>query len=492
MLLALTLNFLEAEVEPPGTDVMMLDKPPSSWPRWLKRIGWGLLMLVIAVAVRQSWHSFRSADKADQLQMMLAELDRTEPSWRLAEIEAAREEIPEEENSARIIVTAAGLLPKEWPSSDFDERTRLLSPAEKLKDEDFELLTKGLATVRPALEMARKLADLPRGRHRIVYDRNPLATLLPDQLESRRMVKLLVYEAMRQNQQGETKEALISCRAALNAARSLGDEPIAISQLIRIAGVLLACHAIERTLAQGEPPPEDLAELQKLLENEDDVPSFLLAMRGERASLHATLEAVEQGYVSWDQLSGSQPNWAEEAFLKIWPMDPREDHALALSLMARRIEEVQRPSQEQAALEKQFEQDIRNLPNNATFTRTLMPAMVKLGEAFRRKHASLRCTIAALAAERYQQKHKRWPDSLDKLCPQFLPAVPLDPFDGAPLRYRRFDEGMIIYCVGNDGVDNGGHLDPERVNQPGVDMGIRLWDVPKRRQPPSNRKQPKP
>jgi hypothetical protein len=50
---------------------------------------------------------------------------------------------------------------------------------------------------------------------------------------------------------------------------------------------------------------------------------------------------------------------------------------------------------------------------------------------------------------------------------------------------------MIINAVCNDGVDNGGHLDPERLNQPGVDLGIRLWDLPKRRQPPSNREQPK-
>jgi hypothetical protein len=198
----------------------------------------------------------------------VAELDRTEPGWRLAEIEAAREELPEGENSARVVVAAAGRLPKEWPSQDFDDRFRLRSPAEKLNDEDFDRLTKELAAVRPALETARKLADVPRGRHRIVYERNPIATLLPDQQQSRRMVKLLVYEAMRQNQQGETKEALISCRAAVNAARSLGDEPIAISQLIRNAGVLFACPAIERTLAQGEPPA-------LMRESHDDLPDPL-------------------------------------------------------------------------------------------------------------------------------------------------------------------------------------------------------------------------
>jgi hypothetical protein len=32
-----------------------------------------------------------------------AEMDRAEPGWRLEDIEAAREQVPEEENSARVL-----------------------------------------------------------------------------------------------------------------------------------------------------------------------------------------------------------------------------------------------------------------------------------------------------------------------------------------------------------------------------------------------------
>ena len=42
----------------------------------------------------------------------------------------------------------------------------------------------------------------------------------------------------------------------------------------------------------------------------------------------------------------------------------------------------------------------------------------------------------------------------------------------------------MIYSVGNDAVDNGGNLDREHPIQPGVDVGYRLWNVSKRRQPP--------
>jgi hypothetical protein len=450
----------------------------------LKYVGWGALILAIVVAIGIFGNRVQNAN---QLQKMLAEMDSTEPGWRMEEIEAARETVPEEENSARIVVAAAERLPKQWPSKDFhEEDSHFGPPNEKMSEADFLLLSRELASVKSALETAIKLADMPRGRHRIVWESNPIATLLPDQQESRRIMKLLCYEAVRLSQKGETKEALTACRAALNAARSLGDEPIYISQLIRIAGATRACKAIERTVAQGEPPVEDMRVLQKLLENEDALSLLLAATRGERASLHRVFEGVERGEISLRELegtTGTSSNWLEGSVIDLWRMDTDEDHALALSLMTRRIKEIQRPMPEQAALEKQFEQDVRNMPRTAYITYLLLPALSKISEAFRRKHAILRCTIVALAAERYRQDKKIWPDKLDQLCPHYLTAVPVDPHDGAPLRYRRLKDGVVIYSVGGDGVDNGGNLsdNPTKV---GADMGFSLWDAAKRRQPP--------
>ncbi len=36
-------------------------------------------------------------------------------------------------------------------------------------------------------------------------------------------------------------------------------------------------------------------------------------------------------------------------------------------------------------------------------------------------------------------------------------AVPLDPFDGMPLRYKPADQQVLIYSVGPDRMDNGGY-----------------------------------
>jgi len=462
----------------------------------LKVIGWGLLILALLAILGVFWNHTQMESK---LQKALADLDRSEPGWRWEDIEAAREEVPEEENSARIIIAAAEQIPQRWPSPDFpDERIRSVPPNEMLTGEDFVRLSKELADARPALRDVERVADMPRGRHSIQLERNVIVTGLPHLQQCRNLVILLFYEAMRRNHKGDSKGALTACRTALNVARSIGEEPIYISQLVRTACCVHVCLAIERTLGQGEPSPEDLSDLQKMLETEDAFPALLIATRGERASLHKVFEGIERGELTATELeglrSGGRPSESDrwkDTLMSLWRMDTREDHALFLSLMTQYVKAAQLPMHEQGTVEQKIEQEVRTqvavntLPGTtAMITRLLLPAVSRMGVAFRREHAYLRSLIVTLAAERYRREKKEWPDKLDQLCPQFFAAVPLDPFDGKPLRYRRVKDSVIIYSVGQDGRDNGGNLDRDHPTSPGIDLGFRLWDVNMRRQPP--------
>lgn len=66
--------------------------------------------------------------------------------------------------------------------------------------------------------------------------------------------------------------------------------------------------------------------------------------------------------------------------------------------------------------------------------------------------------ITAIALKRYQLKYGGYPGSLSKLVPQFLSAVPRDPVDGQPLRYRLNADGtFLLYSVGLNGKDDGGN-----------------------------------
>jgi hypothetical protein len=100
--------------------------------------------------------------------------------------------------------------------------------------------------------------------------------------------------------------------------------------------------------------------------------------------------------------------------------------------------------------------------------------------------------MAMVAVERYRLAHHGWPESLRVTIPDFLKRVPIDPYDGRPLRYRRLAHGVVIYSLGPDRQDNGGNLDRDqnlrlytRTEAPGTDTGFQLWDPRHRRQLPA-------
>jgi hypothetical protein len=73
----------------------------------------------------------------------------------------------------------------------------------------------------------------------------------------------------------------------------------------------------------------------------------------------------------------------------------------------------------------------------------------KCGEDF---HVA--ATQAMLALRAYRVAQGVYPASLQELVPNYIPQIPLDPFDGQPIRYSATKK--ILYSVGKDGVDSGG------------------------------------
>jgi hypothetical protein len=95
--------------------------------------------------------------------------------------------------------------------------------------------------------------------------------------------------------------------------------------------------------------------------------------------------------------------------------------------------------------------------------------------------AARQVVITAIALKRYQLKHGNYPSNLGALVPELLPAVPLDPVDGKPLRYRpNQDRTFLLYSVGLNRKDDGGSPALDWVwPQPATDAEIRnYWAHP--------------
>jgi len=68
----------------------------------------------------------------------------------------------------------------------------------------------------------------------------------------------------------------------------------------------------------------------------------------------------------------------------------------------------------------------------------------------------LRVTQIRAAIALYRKANGRFPESLDALCPDILPSVPIDSFSGKPMRYAKTPDGWKVWSVGMDNLDNDG------------------------------------
>jgi hypothetical protein len=111
--------------------------------------------------------------------------------------------------------------------------------------------------------------------------------------------------------------------------------------------------------------------------------------------------------------------------------------------------------------------------------RMLLPALSRAGQQAELLRARLRATATACAAMRFKNDTGNWPEKLDALVPQYLAQVPVDPFTGAPLIYILREGGIVVYSVGQNGVDDGGtgpglSLEKDKKNAYD-DAGLRVW-----------------
>jgi hypothetical protein len=480
-------------------DLTSPEDPPPVFPRrspWRRRLIPGgilllLLMLLPGWMVYQRFADEWAAKKAQ------AEADRLDPGWRFEDLEGARSPVPDEENGALVVLAAHKLLPRNWlplptpPTPGLTEAIPELSPELQLNDQQIKDLRAALGLAAPALTPARGLAKLPRGRYTVAWAPDGIGTLMGHVQDAREVANLLTLDAALRAQEGDADGAVASAQAALNTGRSIGDEPSPISQLVRRACTSLAVRSVERTLAQGEPSGPALSEFQRQLEEEAAPPVLVTALRAERAGLHQALEAFKAGKVNYQNYGLKMPLLQPTPVMTLVDATKaRGAHAAYLRYLTELVEIGKLPPQEQKARLSQLKKPDGVLP-------MLLVALgegddAKIVDTFQRQQALLLAAVAAVAAERYRRDKGRWPEALTDLVPDYLAQVPTDLFDGGPLHYRRLEDGVVVYSVGPDGQDDGGKIVRRGNPRSDADIGIRLWDVARRRQPAPPPEPPQP
>jgi hypothetical protein len=295
---------------------------------------------------------------------------------------------------------------------------------------------------------------------------------------------------------GNDNGAVQNVCSALALTEALKHQRLVISELVRFAMVSNAHNPTWEILQSENIPDKDLATLQSAWERLKFVPGLIDALTMERLVGDRTLSKQRQSNAELEKYLGIyQAAWRSmgddeevaptlfqrakfrvEVFLwRYWWSYRDELRSLRgseiLEKNARRAETNGEFStllhRQQVNLEKmglvQVSDKLANpllLIEQPDLHSMLSDSVITLSGCLRKvmNIETLRSlTITAIALKRYQLKHGDYPPDLTALVPEFISAVPLDPVDGQPLRYRRNADGtFLLYSVGENGVDDGG------------------------------------
>jgi len=421
-------------------------------------------LLVPALTLAQS-----TADLTEpRLRRAIAEADRLTPGWRMDELQANRlKPAPEKDSAAVLDQTAGQLSPptdaeRELVNNEVDSKQPLGAAVKK----DLAALVERNRAVLPAL---RGLVDRPTGRFRFTMGKGVLDTLLPHLQILRQQVDVLLADALLRVDGGDADGALDSCRAAVCAARSLFDEPFAISQLVRIACMAKTQEAILAVLDRGRPSAVALAETQQVVADETEQVISRTAMLGERAMMFEVLGRLADGSLSLDKVIrdvNAKLSFDGPRDILSRPAVLRASQGLMLERMNLMVEAVRQPSWTWLEGNDRYDRSMRPArgadgklnPEDALVV-SLAPSLRHIIEGELRIDALGRALELLIAAERYALIGGDWPKSAEALVPRYLKAVPTDPLTGKPMRLVRERDRLIAYSLGVNGRDDGGKVD---------------------------------
>ena len=347
--------------------------------------------------------------------------------------------------------------------------------------------TEALAEVRVALNSDTLRFDLS-------YDQG-FKLLLPHLAQLKDISQWLSAATVMELHQGNASAAFENLQACIALPRVYDNEPLMISQFVRIAMGAIALGATWGALQFPTWTDDQLALLQTAWAGYQPRTAMENVFGMERAMGRMTFDDARLSYYKKDALWGFRtPNTnsvigdlreAREELMsdpleglrniylrfphywawKWWWSYDEELHSIRLwqtAIEAARL--AGKMNSFGAAIAHLEAQEQRLQPTNsgaASFFDFFTEMEGSPAKGYLRKVAAAQTqremVVTAIALKRYYLRHGKYPAALAELSPIYLRELPIDWMDGKPLRYRLKENGQfLLYSVGEDRKDDGG------------------------------------
>ena len=348
-------------------------------------------------------------------------------------------------------------------------RAQLPARTEPLTEETKTVIAEYLADNRRELELLHEAAAIKHCRYPVDFTKG-LAAQIPYLSDIKAGARLLALEAVLHAEDAEPQLAIDSLTSLFSLARSLSNEPMAISHLVCIACRSLAVRSLDYSINRVQFTDEQLAELGRMLAEAEDLSALARAWAGERCQgIEFFNDPVT--YADWLRTDGSlslPPSTLIFLYQAAGLSD--KDALIYLDYVEGCIKANQLPLHQRRKAVEAVEDELGAVSRIHVLLHKFVPALSRVTELDLAAIARLRTAQVAVAVERYRLSSGRLPDTPADLVPGYLETVPTDPFDGKDLRYRKLEASFVIYSIGEDETDNGGMERPPRAKPQGYDI----------------------
>jgi hypothetical protein len=425
----------------------------ASWPR-------GKLALALVAVLVLSWITFWNLDLS--VKGRLASLRAEAGALALSTVPPRPLEA---ENAAPVYRQAFDAmlkgddLPPQYPKWTVSSKGR--------DDADFDpadpKLAAFLARSEGALGLLRRASAMPACYFDHDYGRPSFSMLLPEMEDFRNAARLLALDARVKAAHGQMPRAMEDVRAMFALARHGMTNPILVPLLIACGTDEMAVHTLEAVLKSTQPPAPLLAGLG-LSASEEYERNLPRVLRMEEAFVVSAMVDIGIGedvsvLDAMGMRGASQPALQKvltDPLLAGWRVFLAQEEMVAYRAGIREYQRLAAMPYYEVAKEWRELAEPESICRRGIMAAMLMPAIGRCATVVTRADARHAVACVAVAAARYRAEKGRLPETLDALVPEYLPAVPRDPFDGKPLRMVTRDGRLVFYSIGPDMKDDGG------------------------------------
>ena len=269
------------------------------------------------------------------------------------------------------------------------------------------------------------------------------------------LFRFLTLHAEAELVSSHSDEALQDLRVMFRIDDGLKDEPLLISQLMRLASTSVMLQSVGEGLAEQRWSEVQLQVLQERLSRIDLPASTVLAFHGERdICFNPSFDRDPVLPRCWNRLEQLNLNRAFNDTLL-----PRID------LARREISPSVNHSMDLSFQDSYGAKGFSALLHHHMMANLELPGYAHVGEKVAFVQSEVDMAMLACALERYRLAQGQYPDTLNALVPRFAAALPHDIINGQPLKYRRTENGrFILYSIGWNEKDDGGVIAASKIN----------------------------